>query len=147
MKECSCSPGTISRYQKRISGPLLDRIDIFVEVPRVEYEKLTDASIGEPSPAIRARVQAARTQQRARFHESRLTSNADMTPAEIRDFCVLDEEGQALLRAAMKQLQLSARAFHRTLKVARTIADLAQSENISAAHVAEAVQYRPRGWQ
>ncbi len=147
VKECSCSPGTIARYQRRISGPLLDRIDIFVEVPRVEYEKLTDASIGEPSPAIRARVQAARTQQRARFHESRLTSNADMTPAEIRDFCVLDQEGQALLRAAMKQLQLSARAFHRTLKVARTIADLARSENISAAHVAEAVQYRPRGWQ
>ncbi len=145
VKECSCSPGMVARYQKRISGPLLDRIDIFVQVPRVEYEKLADATAGEPSVAIRGRVEAARTRQRQRFTSSKLGANADMSPVEVRQFCAIEPDAQALLRAAMKQLQLSARAFHRILKVSRTIADLAGAEAIGAAHLAEAIQYRPRG--
>ncbi|HLC30951.1 MAG TPA: YifB family Mg chelatase-like AAA ATPase [Dehalococcoidia bacterium] len=147
VKECTCSPSLIARYQKRISGPLLDRIDIFVEVPRVEYEKLADTIAGEPSAAVRARVQSARTRQQQRFAGTKLTSNADMTPVELRDFCPVEPDAQTLLRTAMKQLQLSARGFHRILKVARTISDLAGEERIGAAHVAEAIQYRPRGWR
>ena len=145
-KECSCSPSQVSRYQKRISGPLLDRIDIFVEVPRVEYEKLAATTAGEPSAMIRHRVGAARARQRQRFAGTKLASNTDMTPVELRQYCPVEPEAQALLRAAMKQLQLSARAFHRIIKVSRTIADLAGAETIGAVHLAEAVQYRPRGW-
>ncbi|MBI2886890.1 MAG: YifB family Mg chelatase-like AAA ATPase [Chloroflexi bacterium] len=145
-KECSCAPSQVARYQRRISGPLLDRIDIFVEVPRVEYEKLADTAAGEPSATIKARVEEARSLQRRRFAATRLSSNADMTPVELRDFCPLESEAQALLRAAMQQLQLSARAFHRILKVARTTADLAGAATIGAVHLAEAIQYRPRGW-
>jgi len=143
----------ISRYQKRISGPLLDRIDIHVDVPRVEYEKLSDDRLGEPSAAIRARVEAARQRQRQRFAASeRLLCNADMGPAEVREYCPLDDAGRGLLRAAMQQLHLSARAYHRipslrsgqALKLACTIADLAGSDVIETAHLAEAIQYRPR---
>ncbi len=145
VKECSCAPAAVTRYQKRISGPLLDRIDIHVEVPRVEYDKLADERAGEPSAAIRARVQAARDRQLQRFRqEPRLTTNADMGPADVRIYCKLDATGQNLIKTAMAQLQLSARAFHRILKLARTIADLAGSEAISPAHLAEAIQYRPR---
>ena len=134
----------ISRYQKRISGPLLDRIDIHVEVPRVEYDKLTDDRLGEPSAAIRERVEAARERQRQRFAGTRLTCNADMGPAEVREYCRIDDAGRSLLRVAMTQLSMSARAFHRILKLARTIADLAGSEVIETHHLAEAIQYRPR---
>ena len=135
----------VSRYQKRISGPLLDRIDIHIEVPRVEYEKLSDDQLGEPSAAIRERVEAARESQRQRFEGSRgLLSNADMGPAEVRDLCQVDDAGRSLLRAAMQQLHMSARAYHRILKLARTIADLAGSETIETVHLAEAIQYRPR---
>jgi len=144
VKECTCSNMMVSRYQKRISGPLLDRIDIHVEVPRVEYEKLADDRLGEPSAAIRARVEAARERQRQRFAGTGLMSNADMGPAEVRDYCRVDDAGKSLLRAAMQQLQMSARAYHRILKLARTIADLAGSEKIETAHLAEAIQYRPR---
>ncbi len=144
MRECTCSLSTISRYQKRISGPLLDRIDIHVEVPRVDYNKLTDERLGEPSEAIQARVERARETQRQRFADTPLSSNADMGPGEVRKICQLDETGQGLVRAAMQQLQMSARAFHRILKLARTIADLAGSERIETAHLAEAIQYRPR---
>ncbi|HIQ02103.1 MAG TPA: ATP-binding protein [Anaerolineales bacterium] len=144
VRECTCSPATVTRYQKRISGPLLDRIDIHVEVPRVDYNKLTDDRRGEPSAAIRERVERAREAQRERFAHTPLTCNAEMGPAEVREICRLDEAGRALVRAAMQQLQMSARAFHRILKLARTIADLAGSERIETAHLAEAIQYRPR---
>jgi len=122
----------------------MDRIDIHVEVPRVDYEKLSDARLGEPSAVIRARVENARQVQRERFANTSLTSNADMHPAQVRQYCALDEPCRGLMRAAMNQLQLSARAYHRILKLARTIADLAGSQNISTTHLAEALQYRPR---
>ena len=144
VRECTCSPATVTRYQKRISGPLLDRIDIHIEVPRVDYEKLTDDRRGEPSAAVRDRVERAREVQRRRFADTPLTCNAEMGPVEVREFCRLDDAGRSLVRAAMQQLQMSARAFHRILKLARTIADLAGSERIETAHLAEAIQYRPR---
>ncbi len=143
-RECSCSPAQVTRYQKRISGPLLDRIDIHVEVPRVDYDKLTDDRLGEPSAAIRSRVERAREVQRQRFADSEITCNADMGPGEVRRICRLDDAGRSLVRAAMQQLQMSARAFHRILKLSRTIADLAGSQEIQTAHLAEAIQYRPR---
>ncbi len=144
VKECTCSLSMVSRYQKRLSGPLLDRIDIHIDVPRVEYDKLTDDRLGEPSEAIRTRVEKARRIQRQRFAGTELSCNAHMGPAEVREYCQVDEAGRSLLRAAMQQLQMSARAFHRVLKLARTIADLAGAENVETAHLAEAIQYRPR---
>lgn len=145
-RECTCSQAAVGRYQRRISGPLLDRIDIFVEVPRVEYEKLADLRQGEGSAAVRARVEAARARQAERFAGTRTACNAEMAPTEVRAYCqaVLDEDARALLRLAMNQLSLSARAFHRTLKLARTVADLAGADVIAAPHLAEAIQYRRR---
>jgi magnesium chelatase family protein len=134
----------VSRYQKRISGPLLGRIDIHIEVPRVEYDKLTDARLGEKSEDIRGRVERAREVQQRRFEGTALHCNADMGPAEVREYCQVDEAGRSLLKAAMLQLAMSARAFHRVLKLVRTIADLAGSERIETSHLAEAIQYRPR---
>jgi magnesium chelatase family protein len=144
VKACTCSPGTVTKYQKRISGPLLDRIDIHIDVPRVEFDKISDNRMGEPSEAIRARVEQARQRQRERFKETGVACNADMRPAEVRKFCELDDSSRALMKTAMSQLQLSARAYHRILKLARTIADLAGSERILPQHLAEALQYRPR---
>ncbi|MCS7286768.1 MAG: YifB family Mg chelatase-like AAA ATPase [Anaerolineae bacterium] len=143
-RACTCSPSTVSRYQKRISGPLLDRIDIYVEVPRVEYEKLVSDQPAEPSARIRERVERARNIQRKRFEGTKLLCNADMGPAEIREFCQINESGKSLLRAAMTQLGMTARAYHRVLKLARTIADLEGSHEILPHHIAEALQYRPR---
>jgi magnesium chelatase family protein len=144
VKQCSCSPSLISRYQKRISGPLLDRIDIFVHVPRLEYEKLADERRGEDSEKVRGRVEVARRVQLERFTGKGLNCNAEMTPVEVREFCPVEPSAQSLLRAAMKQLSLSARAFHRILKLARTIADLEGAWLIKTHHLAEAIQYRPR---
>jgi len=145
IRECTCSPSTVTRYQKRISGPLLDRIDIHVEVPRVNYDKLTADRRAEPSAAIQGRVETARGLQRQRFSDCGATCNAEMGPAEVREICRMGDAERALVRAAMQQLQMSARAFHRILKLARTIADLAGRERIETAHLAEAIQYRPRG--
>jgi len=143
-KACTCAPSVVSRYQKRISGPFLDRVDIFVDVPRIDYEKLADDRLGEKSENIQARVSTTRERQQARFKGTRLTSNSDMTAAEVREYCKVDDSAQSLLKAAMKQLNLSARAFHRILKLARTIADHESSDIIRAPHLAEAIQYRPR---
>jgi len=153
-KPCTCAHSTVTKYQKRISGPLLDRIDIHIEVPRVDFEKLSSDRLGESSAAIRARVEAARLRQRERFESERAASrhdaplqivcNADMRVAEIRKFCKLDETGDSLIRAVMSQMNLSARAYRRILKLARTIADLAGSETIQPPHLAEALQYRPK---
>ena len=164
IKPCSCAPSTVTKYQKRISGPLLDRIDIHVEVPRVDYQKLSDDRLGEASAAIRTRVEAARERQRQRFAAGQVVNaakvgagraaskfdalnvvcTADMRVGEIRQFCKLDGAGESLVRAAMGQMNLSARGYHRVLKLARTIADLAGCESIQAAHLAEALQYRPK---
>jgi magnesium chelatase family protein len=146
-KPCTCGEATVTKYQKRISGPLLDRIDIHIEVPNVDYEKLSGDRLGESSASIRERVQAARAIQRARFSSLQsqdIVCNADMRIGEIRKFCKLQDEGQRLMRAAMSQLNLSARAYHRILKLARTIADLAGCEEIQSAHLAESLQYRPK---
>jgi magnesium chelatase family protein len=151
-KACTCAPAVVTKYQKRISGPLLDRIDIHIEVPRVDYEKLSGDRLGESSESIRKRVQTARDIQHNRFTSFQSTNhqttdvlcNADMRIGEVRQFCALQPEGQSLMRAAMSQLNLSARAYHRILKLSRTIADLAGSEEIQSPHLAEALQYRPK---
>ena len=143
-RPCTCSSTTVTRYQKRISGPLMDRIDIHIQVPRVEYQKLRELKPGETSAEVRARVEAARERQRVRFDGTGIASNADMRPAQIRQYCALDEECQTLMKTAMRQLQLTARAYHRVLKLARTIADLAREEDITQVHLAEALQYRPK---
>ena len=143
---CTCSEGAVQRYQRRLSGPLLDRIDLFVEVPRVDYEKLVGASSPESSQAVRERVSGGRARQTARFGAAGPCLNAGMTPRLVRQHSqeLLTPEAASLLKMAMAQLRLSARAFHRVLKVARTIADLSEEEAISAERVAEAVQYRRR---
>ena len=143
LKECTCSSSEVARYKKRISGPLLDRIDLFVEVPRVEYEKLMETSNAETSAEVRQRIEKSRQWQRDRFANTNIITNSDMGPVEVWDFCQLEEAAQALLQAAMKQMHLSARGFHRILKVSRTIADLAGSEMIELSHLGEALQYRP----
>ena len=145
VKDCSCAHAMVTRYQKRVSGPLLDRIDIHVDVPDVDFEKLGSDRLGESSEDIRERVETARQRQYDRFGaDSGIYSNSDMGPAEVRQYCALDPSGKALLERAMKQMHLTARGYHRVLKLARTIADLDGGEDISPAHLAEAVQYRSK---
>ena len=144
-KECSCSPASVVKYQKRISGPLLDRMDMFTEVPPVEYEKLVESEPWETSAQVRARVEKARDVQQNRFRNTSFICNAEMGPAEVWQYCQVDDGARGLLQTAMKQLNLSARAFHRILKLSRTIADLSGADIIGIAHLAEALQYRARG--
>lgn len=142
-RTCSCAPEVVQRYLARVSGPLLDRIDLHVEVPAVRYRELSDGRLGECSSTIRERVSAARMVQRGRFADrGDLHANAHMKPRDLREFCEIGEGSDALLRTAITRLGFSARAYHRVLKIARTIADLDGSEAIETPHIAEAIQYR-----
>ncbi|MEE9276881.1 MAG: YifB family Mg chelatase-like AAA ATPase, partial [Dehalococcoidia bacterium] len=143
---CTCSEGSVFRYQRRISGPLMDRLDLFAEVPRVDYDKLAASTLPEPSASVRDRVGSARAIQANRYGRDGPRLNAGMTPRLVREYCqeLLAPQAGSLLKTAMAQLSLSARAFHRVLKVARTVADLDASDTIAAEHLAEAVQYRRR---
>ena len=139
---CQCSPSQVKRYRDRLSGPLMDRIDIKVEVPALEFSDLTRREPGEPSAVIRDRVNAARQVQNRRYEAAKLVCNAQMGQEELRTYCVLDDGGTALMRQAYDRMQLTARSYDRILRVARTIADLDQSETIQVSHLAEALQYR-----
>ena len=142
-RDCRCSPFQIQNYHAKLSGPLLDRIDLHVDVPAVKYQELSRGAPGEASAPIRERVQRARDRQLARFHaHSGIFCNAHMRHRDIRKFCPLDEAGTTLLEQAMARTGLSARAYDRILKVARTIADLAGDEQIGSAALSEAIQYR-----
>lgn len=144
-KRCCCTPTQIMRYQKKVSGPLLDRIDIHIEVPRVKYDKLSGDIVAEPSHKVRARVEAAREVQRERFgKKSKIKSNSEMGSKEIKTHCKLDTEAEQTLKLAVESMKLSARSYHRLLKIARTIADLEGSKEINKNHIAEALQYRPK---
>ncbi|MCX6765460.1 MAG: YifB family Mg chelatase-like AAA ATPase [Candidatus Moranbacteria bacterium] len=139
---CSCSPAQIIKYQRKISGPILDRIDLHVEVPRLKFEKLREDGRGETSVQIRERVEKAREVQKKRFKNLDIITNSEMSSNQIKNFCLLDNQCIELLRSAVTTLHLSARAYHRIIKIARTIADLAGVEKIQPAYIAEAVQYR-----
>lgn len=142
-RRCTCGPMAVQKYLGRVSGPLLDRIDLHVEVPAVRYRDLSDTRAAEPSEAIRGRVARARELQRARFAgRADVHANAHMTPRELRQFCKIGDGSDALLRTAISRLGLSARAYHRVLKIARTIADLEGGGDITTSHVGEAIQYR-----
>ncbi len=144
-RACTCSPNMIQRYQSKLSGPLLDRIDIHVDVPRVDYDKLMNDSRGEPSSSIRERVEQAHQRQESRFENySGIYTNSDMGAGEVQELCVLTPEAQQLLELSVRKMQLSARSYHRVLKLSRTIADLADCEYIDVQQVAEALQYRPK---
>lgn len=144
-KRCRCLPGQIIRYQKRLSGPLLDRIDLHVEVPAVKVEKLTgEGIIGEESGSIRKRVQGSRDRQRKRFKGTKIRSNAEMQTRDIKKYCPLGNNGLNLLRQAVSQMDLTARSYYRVIKLARTIVDLSGEEKITVSHLAEALQYRPK---
>lgn len=141
-KLCRCNPNKVARYMGKISGPLLDRIDIHIELPSVKYRELSDAKDGEASSEIKLRVERSRSIQRARFKEEGIFYNAQMNSKLAKKYCILDEGAKELLRLAMTELGLSARAYDKVLKVSRTIADLAGTEVILAEHISEAVQYR-----
>jgi magnesium chelatase family protein len=141
-KECVCAPGTVQKYLNRISGPLLDRIDIHVEVVPVAYGELSSERVSEKSEVVRDRVIKAREIQAARFEGTGIYCNAQMSSKLLKTYCNINEAGHALLKTAMEKLNLSARAYDRILKVARTIADLNASSNIETTHLAEAINYR-----
>ncbi|RKX30088.1 MAG: magnesium chelatase [Candidatus Zixiibacteriota bacterium] len=141
--ECNCTSAAIQRYMSRISGPLLDRIDIHITVPSVKFKELSSDSCGEKSEVIRSRVNAARKRQQERFKgEKKIFCNAHMQSKDIRDYCIIDEKSKSLLNLAITKQGLSARAYDRILKVSRTIADLEEAENIETTHIAEAIHYR-----
>jgi magnesium chelatase family protein len=140
--QCTCTPNMVNRYRSRVSGPLLDRIDLHVDVPAVPYKELSADFVCEPSSAIRERVIVARERQLARFKHDRIYANGQMKTRHIKKYCLLTDEAHALFDTAMQRLGLSARAYSRILKVARTIADLAASDRIETPHIAEAIQYR-----
>ena len=139
---CRCSPRDVRRYHARVSGPLLDRIDIIVEVPALDFDELTEPSAGEPSETIRARVNAARAVQRARYGDDTTATNAHMGPRALAQFCTLSPECEQLMHQAFDAMALTARSYDRILRVARTIADLDGAQTIGLAHLAEAIQYR-----
>jgi magnesium chelatase family protein len=139
---CACSAPQIHRYRSKISGPLLDRVDIHVEVPAVPYRDLTDRPGEESSSNIRERVTRARNIQNHRFRRSKIYCNAQMNSRQIKAFCAIEADCMRLLESAIEKLALSARAYHRILKIARTLADLAGGESIEKQHIAEAIQYR-----
>ncbi len=143
-KECGCAPGQIHRYQSRISGPLLDRIDLHVEVPRIPFEKLNELTPGPSSEEVRKRVQAARKIQKKRFAPSPIICNAEMSSAGVKKHCRLNKDCALLIKSAVQQMNLSGRAYYRILKLARTIADLEASPHIEVAHIAEAIGYREK---
>lgn len=140
--ECTCTPLQIQKYLGRISGPLLDRMDLHVEVPRVKLEQLQDQGGGETSASLREKVIKARDIQQKRFARSKIKLNSQMRPADVRKYCHLNDASQDLLKSVFNRLHLSARAYDRVLKIARTIADLEEAEKIETAHLAEALQYR-----
>lgn len=143
-KRCVCTPYQVQKYRRKLSGPLLDRIDLHVEVPRVQYEKLSSEAVSEFSANIRERVEKARQLQKERFKNLGFSTNAEMKIRDIKNFCVIDSAGQDLLKNAVYKYNLSARAYHRVLKIGRTIADLAGQPNIQPLHISEALQYRPQ---
>jgi magnesium chelatase family protein len=140
--QCTCAPGQIHRYRRRVSGPLLDRIDIHIEVPAVPYKELSTDYAGEKSEVIRQRVVRARNTQLERFKADKIYSNGQMKTRHIKKYCRLKGDAQTLLETAMQKLSLSARAYTRILKLSRTIADLETSEDIQSHHISEAIQYR-----
>ena len=141
-KECTCTPQMINKYMGKLSGPLLDRIDICTEVSPVKYHKLDSEEKIETSEEIKKRVDKARKIQLERYKDKKIFSNSELTPKLIEEYCKLDSKGKQILENAFNKLKLSARAYGRILKVARTIADLDESENIEVKHIAEAIQYR-----
>jgi len=141
-KICTCTPAQIARYRQKISGPIMDRIDLHIEVPRLSFDKLQEEGTEEKSEQIRARVESARKIQAERFEKLPVISNSEMSSDQIRLFCPLDDQCKQLLKNAVSALKLSARAYHRIIKIARTIADLSDSEIIQSTHIAEAIQYR-----
>ncbi len=141
-KQCVCAPGFVQKYLNRVSGPLLDRIDLHVEVTPVSFDELTDTTNSESSFDIRQRVVTARNLQQSRFGEQRIHCNAQMNTSTLKKHCSINEEAMSILKLAMEKLDLSARAYDRILKVSRTIADLDKSESIQTVHIAEAIQYR-----
>lgn len=142
IRACRCSPQQVRQYQTKISGPLLDRIDLHIEVPSIKYRSLSDKEGGESSAVIKERVNLARNRQVKRYEGPAIFCNARMTDRQIKTYCAIDEESHRLLEMAIEKLGLSARAINRILKVSRTIADLESKETIEPAHVAEAIQYR-----
>ena len=141
-KICVCTPAQIIRYKQKISGPILDRIDLHIEVPRLSFDKLAEKNQGEKSADIRSRVENARKTQAKRFENLNIITNSEMSSDQIKTFCQLDEQSKNLLRGAVSAMKLSARGYHRIIKIARTIADLAGQDKIGQMHIAEAIQYR-----